>query len=79
VTVLRRSPGLLVGGRAGLPAGGDRPHEFLEFQWADERRAHGMPHPDELRHRGFEPVARHPRFPTSLLMRRATSEPHRKD
>ena len=41
-----------------------------EFRWASETGAHGMPHPEELEYLGFVRVARHPRWPSSWLMKR---------
>ena len=50
---------------------------ITEYRWANEVGAHSMPHPDELRWLGFEPVFRNgqpvrdPRYPDSVLMKRA--------
>ena len=42
----------------------------IEFRWANERGASGMPHPEELEHLGYVRVRQHPLFPLSWLMRR---------
>ncbi len=42
---------------------------IVEVRWASETGAHSMPHPDELRYLGYQPLT-DPRYPGSLLMRR---------
>ena len=40
----------------------------IEYRWANEDCAHGLPHPDELEYLGYEKVQQHPNFPKSWLM-----------
>ena len=44
---------------------------MTDYRWADETRAHGMAHPERLKRAGWVEVRRHPRYPSSVLMKRA--------
>ena len=46
------------------------PAVVMEYRWASDSAAHGMPHPDVLAADGWQIVARHPSYPSSVLMRR---------
>ena len=39
-----------------------------EYRWANERRIHAMPTPEELEQEGYVRVKRHPNYETSWLM-----------
>ena len=41
---------------------------WTEYRWANERRAHSMPTPEELEAEGYVRVKRHPNYETSWLM-----------